>query len=200
MRQWPVYILAGGRSSRFGQDKARALLGGRPLIGRLADQIRPVATQITVVAAAADSYPDLGLRTIADLRPGRGPLAGLEAAIVDAQQLPGPRSPWLVVLTCDMTMVVPEWIEHLDAQGRTDTLVKNYVDPAGRRHPFPGLYHVDLLATVCKSLDDQSLSVQRMIESVSHVGVAAPPDWPKVAQINTPDDLRAAGAEASGSQ
>ena len=97
----PVYILAGGRSSRFGSDKARALLDGEPLVARLARQIEPVARRVTVVAEAADTYADLGLRTIADRRPGLGPLAGLEAALLDATNPPKSTADWLILLSCD---------------------------------------------------------------------------------------------------
>jgi molybdopterin-guanine dinucleotide biosynthesis protein A len=163
-------------------------------MARLAEQIRPAASHITAVAGAAGSYADLGVRTIADIRPGLGPLAGLEAAIIDARQLPGLALQWIVVLSCDMTAVAPEWIELLASARRNDSLAMNFVDSTGRRHPFPGLFHVDLLTTVLKCLDDRSLSVQRLINSVSHVEVAAPRDWPAVAQVNTQEDLRNAAS------
>lgn len=73
--QVPVYILAGGRSSRFGSDKARAALHGRPMIVRIAELLRPVAESMIVVAEQSDKYADLGLLTIADAIPGQGPLA-----------------------------------------------------------------------------------------------------------------------------
>ena len=50
----PAYILSGGRSSRFGSDKARALAAGKPLILHAADTVAPVAASITVVADRPD--------------------------------------------------------------------------------------------------------------------------------------------------
>jgi molybdopterin-guanine dinucleotide biosynthesis protein A len=80
MKPIPVYLLAGGRSSRFGSDKARAELAGVPLILRLAHQVEPVASPLVVVADRRDKYLDLGLTTIADALPGLGPLGGLLTA------------------------------------------------------------------------------------------------------------------------
>lgn len=204
MNPLPVYILAGGKSSRFGSDKARALLEGEPLIARLARQVAPIAAGVTVIADAPDRYADLGLRTIADRRPGLGPIAGLEAALLDLIDLPAPRrkgnegpSPkgpfsWLAMLTCDMTAASPGWIGQLHAAATGGAKVICFCDSAGRRHPFPGLYHIDLLAQVQQRLDESALAVQVFIDGVDHAAIPAPADWPNVAQVNTPEDLRRA--------
>ena len=60
-RRVPVYILAGGRSRRFGRDKARATTGGAALVVRLAELLTPVAQSITVIAGRPGAYDDLGL-------------------------------------------------------------------------------------------------------------------------------------------
>ncbi len=70
-------ILAGGRSRRFGSDKAAALLDGRPLIDHVAGRL---ATVCDAVVVCGGSHPHL--RTIADSpTPGLGPLGGLSAAL-----------------------------------------------------------------------------------------------------------------------
>lgn len=200
MNRLPVYILAGGKSSRFGSDKARALLDGEALIARLAHQIAPIAAGVTVIADAPDRYADLGLRTIADRRPGLGPLAGLEAALLDLIEScaapPGKRGEcpfpgWLALLTCDMTRIEPAWIEQLLAAAGGRARIICFRD-AGRRHPFPGLYHVDLLAPIQRRLNDRSLAAQELIGAAEHLDLPAPSDWPQIAQVNTPEDLRRA--------
>ena len=93
-------VLAGGQATRFGSDKARAMLDGEPLIARLVKRVQPHASRITVVADVAGKYDDLGLTTIADDVPGRGPVGGLLAALRHAAALlahrghafPSPRS------------------------------------------------------------------------------------------------------------
>ena len=198
MQRWPVYILAGGRSSRFGSDKARALLGGEPLIARLARQVGPAALTITVVADAADKYADLGLRTIADRRPGLGPLVGIESALLNAQNPPKFNMDWIIVFSCDLTFVAPAWIDLLAAGRCTGALVAAFADAGGRRHPFPGLYYIGLLAAVQHYLNEGRRAVHQLIESVDHVDLSVPGDWPEVAQINTMEDLKRASVEPRG--
>ncbi len=76
-------ILAGGRSSRFGSDKALALLGGETLLDRA---IRRLAPQVDAIAINTNStaleFKKHGLPVIAD-RDGSqlGPLAGILAGL-----------------------------------------------------------------------------------------------------------------------
>ena len=67
-----IYILAGGQSRRFGQDKARALVEGSPLLLHVARAAEPLGGEMRVVAAQEGEYQDLGLETVADQRAGHG--------------------------------------------------------------------------------------------------------------------------------
>src|SRR5947207_199580 len=92
----PVYIAAGGESSRFGSDKARALIGGQPIIRRIAAELEPIASRMVVISDVPDKYADLGLETIADITPGRGPIAALQMALYHA----GDRGGHLLLVSC----------------------------------------------------------------------------------------------------
>lgn len=65
-------ILAGGRSSRMGRDKAGLTLGGEDFLTRLVTRFRGSFDRVWVS----------GRWELPDLRPGQGPLAGLETAFV----------------------------------------------------------------------------------------------------------------------
>jgi molybdenum cofactor guanylyltransferase len=70
-------IIAGGKATRFGGDKAAALLNGKALIEHVADALRP---QVGALIICGRDWP--GLTAVAD-RPaaGMGPLGGLCAAL-----------------------------------------------------------------------------------------------------------------------
>ena len=75
-------VLAGGASSRFGSDKAAALLDGRPLIAHVADAL---SGQCAAVMVAGRDWP--GLMRIDDVpAPGLGPLGGLAGALAHAEE------------------------------------------------------------------------------------------------------------------
>lgn len=73
-------VLAGGRSSRFGSDKAEAMLAGRPLLDHVAGALGRMCDAAVVCGR---EWP--GLAAVADRPPGRGPLGGIAAALAHAE-------------------------------------------------------------------------------------------------------------------
>lgn len=184
MRRLPVYILAGGRSSRFGHDKARALWRGRPLLAHVAAQAESVASRITVVAQSADAYVDLGLRGIADVHPGCGPLGGLQAALRDCAP-----EPWLLLLSCDMVPLRRDWLQCLLAERRDGDETVHF--QGQRPEPFPALFHYSVAPVVDALIEAGRLAMVALFFSDRVCGRALPlpEDWRTCRNINRPADL-----------
>lgn len=75
-------IIAGGRSSRFGSDKACALLNGRPLLDHVLVGLRDQTDAIVICGQDVSGCVSLADRP----RPEMGPLAGLASALFYAAQ------------------------------------------------------------------------------------------------------------------
>jgi molybdopterin-guanine dinucleotide biosynthesis protein A len=82
-------VLAGGRSRRFGRDKAQVLVDGEPLVERVRGVLRRVLAEVVVVGGAHQD--------IADEEVDGGPLS----AVVSAWRWAGRERP-LVVVACDL--------------------------------------------------------------------------------------------------
>lgn len=67
-------ILAGGQSSRLGQDKAFLTIDGRPLVARAVDHLARLSDDVLVVTNDLNRYErlDLPARLVPDQQPGRG--------------------------------------------------------------------------------------------------------------------------------
>jgi molybdopterin-guanine dinucleotide biosynthesis protein A len=97
-------ILAGGRSSRFGADKAVAVLGRRSLLERAVELLGRWTGGIGISAPAQSASEievrRLGYRILYD-RPGlsRSPLAGIVAGLEWSQESAGE---WMISLPCDV--------------------------------------------------------------------------------------------------
>lgn len=175
-----VYILAGGRSRRFGSDKARALVDGVPMVRRVADYLAPVARSTTVVAATAGVYDDLGLVTIGDVVPGHGPLGGLLSAL---EHLEG--GDWLFLTACDWVNIDAGWVRPLLDRRRDAATAVLY--RSDRLEPLFALYHHSLAATARRRLEAGSdLSMHGFISDVDAVILPAPPGWQRATNRNTP--------------
>lgn len=73
------FVLAGGRSRRMGTDKAFLEFRGRTLLARSLDLLRAVTTEVRIVGPG-EKFAAYG-PVIEDVYPGRGPLAGIHAAL-----------------------------------------------------------------------------------------------------------------------
>jgi molybdopterin-guanine dinucleotide biosynthesis protein A len=70
-------VLAGGRSSRFGSDKAAALIDGKPMLDRVIEALAPQVDGILVCGRESPDHRCVPDRPAPDL----GPLGGLNAAL-----------------------------------------------------------------------------------------------------------------------
>lgn len=121
-------VLAGGRSSRMGTDKATLIIGGEPLLRRIVGRLRRALADTLVIGPPElaallqpsalgqttkrvnghESEPITGrittTRVIPDAQPGLGPLGGLATA------LGAITTSYAFVIACDMPFVQPALI------------------------------------------------------------------------------------------
>lgn len=177
------YVFAGGRSRRFGSDKARAELRGRPLILHATEVVAAFCGDVTVVAAPGRSFDDLGLRTIFDEVADRGPLGGLQAALADAEH------GHAAVTACDFVGADPAWFELLAQKltGHAEHGAVAFRDEQ-RWHPLFAIYSTQLLGEVRRRLDADLLSMQGLLDEVA-LAVEVPADFHRARSIDTPGAL-----------
>lgn len=126
--------MVGGKSSRFGRDKALLELDGVPLAVRIAERMRPVVESVTLVGSP-EKYQDLGLRVIPDAVADFGPLGGMLAALEDST------SEWNLLTACDMPELTTEFFSFLVERtaGCPDDVILPY-DSDGRPNPLCAAY------------------------------------------------------------
>jgi molybdopterin-guanine dinucleotide biosynthesis protein A len=104
-------ILAGGRSTRLGRDKASEILLERSLLQRAVDHLDGVVDEIVVVKARGQELPATVattlLRVVEDAYPGTGPLGGIYTGLVAME------APVAVAVACDMPVLQPALLAEL---------------------------------------------------------------------------------------
>lgn len=106
-------VLAGGRSMRYGSDKAFADLGGSSLARRAIRTLEMVAGRVVLVANDLEGHALAGLPVRPDLIPGIGPLGGLHTSVAWAAE-EGLRG--VVVLATDMPFVPASLLKALTGE------------------------------------------------------------------------------------
>ncbi len=175
----PVYILAGGESRRYGSDKARALHRDTLLIVGVALALETVASRVTVVAATAGAYDDLGLKTIGDVVPQKGPLGGLLTAIEDCGD-----SGWLFLAACDWVGVRAQWVRTLLDNRTKESRAVVFKDD--RYQPLFALYHTSLRDSVAELVGAGRLETRNIFERAETVTLPTPPGWDDAINMNRP--------------
>ncbi len=198
-------VLAGGRSRRMGQDKARLRLGGETLLDRtLARARRQVAGLVIVAGDRAENFADSGVPVLTDAIPGSaGPLAGLLAGL-DHVAGERPDVSWLASFATDTPFFPPNLVAELLAAASRQNVPIAMARSCGRVHPVFGLWHVSLRADLREALVGEGI---RKVDLWTARHGSALVNFPPSAgldpffNINTPDDLRRAAtflASAAG--
>lgn len=164
-------VLAGGQSSRFGSDKALAMLNGETLLIRAVDLLSGWCEKVVVVGRELAPAPTLPDRPHA----GMGPLGGIAAALYDARD-----EGYDLVLTCGVDSVgLPEGLPGL-------------LNPAPAYladQPVVGLWPVSAIRAIEAILKgDGRHSMRAFAEAIGARPVQAA--QPSI-NINTPADLAA---------
>jgi molybdenum cofactor guanylyltransferase len=105
------YVLAGGASSRFGQDKALVEIGATPMLARMIKLMESVTVNVKIIGAP-EKYASFGAEVISDRWPGEGPLGGVVTALLSSATS-NPQSDWNLILSCDMPFLTPGWLAYL---------------------------------------------------------------------------------------
>ncbi len=148
------YVLAGGKSSRMGRDKALLELAGKPLIAHAVTKMRRVCSEVHVVSGRPElaSFAPL----IRDLHEGCGPLGGLETAMESS------RHKWNLFLPVDVpflpTALLENWIRRVAGeQGRTARVAMFTV--CGVPQPLLCLLHKEVTPFVRAAMARQEYKV-----------------------------------------
>ncbi len=175
-------ILAGGRSRRFGSDKAVALVEGVPMIERVYHALAPLCPVLVSVAAPGRTYPLPGpARLVADRVPGAGPLGGLGAGLAASA------TPWVLVVACDLPFVATEALRALLAPGRDGFDATVALTPDGRRQPLCACYRRSVSPVVAEQLAEGNYAMHALLDRLTVREVEVPAE--ALRNVNAPADL-----------
>lgn len=149
-------VLAGGRSRRYGSDKAFAELGGVSLVHRAARTLLPLAGRVVVVANDLDRHSLEGKPVRPDMVSGLGPLGGLHTAVAWAAE---EAMRGVVVLATDMPFVPTPLLEDLASRlERGAAVVPASHGPRGFE-PLCAAYDVGCLPAIEAAIEEGDRAV-----------------------------------------
>lgn len=187
-------ILAGGKSSRMGQDKAMIPVDGAPLLLRVYQVALACADRVYVVTPWQERYEDLlpGCRFIREaplLSNGEthGPLVGFAQALAQVNV----ENEWVLLLACDLpnlqVEVLQAWIEGLE-NTRAEAIAVLAKHEKGWE-PLCGFYRTSCLLGLNEFISQGGRSFQQWLNQ-NIVDVLPEFSTDMFFNCNTPEDLR----------
>jgi molybdenum cofactor guanylyltransferase len=191
-------VLAGGRSSRFGAEKALAELGGRCLFDAALAVLAPDCARVAISAGEASGIAEAavarGVERLAD-PPGapRGPLAGVLAGLIWAR---AGGAALLATAPCDTPFLPPDLVERL-AKGLTAAHTAAVASAPDGLHPLCGLWRTNLVEPLAEALaEGRHPPVREVLRNLGGQSIDFP-DTAAFFNVNTREDLaRAIGGRS----
>jgi len=181
-------VLAGGKSSRMGRNKANLMVGNHTMLGKTIEKLRCVSDDIIIVSDRPGKFSFTGTREVTDIYKEKGPLGGIHAGLSAA------RYSNAFITACDMPFWQPEMVALLlDSLQNYDVvipMVDDYIEP------LFAIYSTRCLSAVEVCLQQ---GILRIIEVLSRLRVnyIYKDAWNKFGDIdeifmniNTPQELK----------
>ncbi len=193
-KQYGAILLAGGLSSRMGQDKASLEIGGQTMLERLLLVLRPIVAETVVMRAPGQILPRVAKELQDWIRVGwdsvekRGPLQG----IVDALPLLSSEIDKVFLLTCDLPYLTGEWLQTM-----RDIMTDEYdlvcTEEDNITNPLLALYRRPVLEPAAKLLAEGKRRPLLLWDGWRMARLSSPEETPWICQdVNTPDEFKKA--------
>ncbi len=178
----------------MGQDKAFLKVGGRRVIERVLNRVKPLTNDLFIGVNSPEKYEEFGLRLVVDVYPGQAALGGIYSAIKAA------RYPHVVVVACDMPFLNSDLLQHLVNLAPTADVVVPLIEPP-RPETLHAVYSKNCLPAIESRLLANKLRIIGFFDEVavryvgrdevarfdnsfySFINMNTPEDWQKVQSL-----------------
>jgi molybdopterin-guanine dinucleotide biosynthesis protein A len=187
-------VLAGGQGRRMGGvDKGLVELDGRPLVAHVIERLAPQVGALLVNANQnRERYETFGVPVVADAVGGfAGPLAGLHAAMSRAE------TGYIITVPCDSPFLPTDLVSRLVAGLAENSAQLAVAKTFEQPHPVFALVRRDVADHLARFLADGGRKIDAWYATLATVEVAFDDEADAFRNINTREELDAAGGPRS---
>ena len=186
-----AFVLAGGKSTRMGTDKAFL----RWQTGTLLDHVLELARELTPevrIVADRKRFARYGATVIEDIYPGCGPLGGIHAALSTTV------SPWNLMLAVDLPLLNGRLLSYLVNRARESDATVTVPSVGGGLQPLCAVYRREFAEVAKRSLAAGQNKIDLLFARVKTQTIEEE-EWLRAGfsremfrNVNTPKDLEEA--------
>ncbi|WP_458413666.1 molybdenum cofactor guanylyltransferase [Schinkia sp. CFF1] len=158
MQEATAIILAGGKSSRMGTNKALLPVAGKANIELIKEELTPYFSNILLITNDFQAYEFLGVPMVKDEYIGMGPLAGIHSGLKNS------KTDKNFFVACDMPFVSGKLAKHLVGLSDQYEAVVPIID--GKLHPLFSVFHKSVLLKVEQCLLEERLRIRDLLDDI----------------------------------
>ncbi|RUM31251.1 MAG: molybdenum cofactor guanylyltransferase MobA [Aquifex sp.] len=175
------YILAGGQSKRFGQDKLLYEIGNKKVIERVVEVAKSVCTEVYLVTKKPEKFSFLNIPALKDFLEVSASIVGLYTALKNLKAQQG------LILSGDIPLI----------EGQTlSFLIENYKPPITliktnqKLHTLVGIYSKKVVDKLEKFIHNGDFRIHKFVKNVGFSELKLPKSLEHtVLNMNTKEDL-----------
>ncbi len=187
-------ILAGGKSSRFGEDKSIAKLGDKTLLDHTINKIEKEFNEILVISNNKEfNFKNNKIHVVEDCIEGQlGPLVGILTAmkwvIINKKNYK-----WIASFPCDTPFFDIKLISELKIKVKETSKKLIFLNSNKKRHNIFGLWSIDLIEILEKDIKNNFRKVELWADKIGYENININEEkFDKFLNINTKKDLEKA--------
>jgi molybdopterin-guanine dinucleotide biosynthesis protein A len=174
-------ILAGGKNSRMGKDKAFLSVNGKSFIEHTIDELKGFGN-VLISSNDEEKFKKFGLPVVKDIYPDCGPMSGLHAVLkANGDDL-------VLTVPCDLPFFTSEFADKLVSSiGKYDAVIPETDDGY---HPLCAVYTKNCLPVFEEALNKGLYSVSRSLKNlnVKYLQITDTEEIKNLLNINTPEE------------
>lgn len=183
-------ILAGGKSSRMGEDKSLLTFNDKTLIAQIVETLKrvPAIKEIIIVSNESNKYNFTDIKEITDIYPSMGPLSGIHTSLVSAKY------DYCFITACDMPFLNNELVDYIIKQSAGFDIAIPLIND--NLEPLCAVYSKNCLKNIENSLEKNIWQVFDFYSQVkvnyleeSKIKMIVDPEI-VFFNVNTPNDYR----------
>ena len=187
-------ILAGGKSSRFGEDKSIAKLGDKTLLDHTINKIEKEFTEILVISNKKEfNFKNDKIHVVEDCIEGQlGPLVGILTAMKWVKKN-NKNYKWIASFPCDTPFFDMKFISELKIKIKETSKKLIFLNSDKKRHNIFGLWSVDLIETLEEDIKNGLRKVEIWADKIGYENINInTKEFDMFLNINTKEDLKKA--------
>jgi molybdenum cofactor guanylyltransferase len=151
-------VLAGGKSSRMGQNKALLEFNNKTVIEGIIEKLKILFDDVIIITNTPELFKFTGLKIYPDIYPGRGPLAGIHSGLFHSNNEKN------FIISCDLPLISVEAIRYIAGYSSEKQAV--FFKKNGHLQYLFGIYKKQLIPLLEESLKNENLRMMDFVKNI----------------------------------